>query len=78
MLWYVKGDAAAKDGAEVDGGGGAPKLGGARKTKQRARRKKKRNDPLVLFIKKGTCVRRENQGAANLETELSPRLSQIY
>ena len=25
VLWYVQGDAAAKVGAEVDGGGGAPK-----------------------------------------------------
>ena len=27
VLWYAQGDAAAKVGAEVDGGGGAPKTG---------------------------------------------------
>ena len=27
VLWCVQGDAAAKVGAEVDGGGGAPKTG---------------------------------------------------
>ena len=27
MLWCIQGDAAAKVGAEVDGGGGAPKTG---------------------------------------------------
>ena len=26
VLWYAQGDAAAKVGVEVDGGGGAPKL----------------------------------------------------
>ena len=53
MLWYVKGDAAAKDGAEVDGGGGAPKLGGARKTKQRARREKKEMTLWSIYKDKG-------------------------
>src|SRR3954469_248982 len=33
VLWYNQGDAAARVDAEVDGGGGAPKLGNARKTK---------------------------------------------
>ena len=35
VLWYAQGDAAAKVGAEVHGGGGAPKLGDARKTKHK-------------------------------------------
>ena len=33
MLWYNQGDAAAKVGAEVVDGGGAPKQDEARKTK---------------------------------------------
>ena len=33
VLWYTRGDAAAKVGVEVDGGVGAPKLGDARKMK---------------------------------------------
>ena len=41
VLWYAQGDAAAKVGAEVDGGGGAPKLGDARKTKQKGTKGKK-------------------------------------
>ena len=35
VLWCAQVDAAAKVDAEVDGGGGAPKLGDARKTKQK-------------------------------------------
>ena len=35
MLWYNQGDAAAKVGAEVINGGGAPKLDDAGKTKQK-------------------------------------------
>ena len=77
VLWCVQGDAAAKVGAEVDGSDGAPKLGDTRKMKQKGT-KGKRNDPSVLFIKQGTWVTRKNQGAASLQTELSPRLSQIY
>ena len=42
VLWYAHGDAAAKVGAEVDGGGGAPKLGDARKTKQKGTERKKK------------------------------------
>ena len=42
MLWYNQGDAAAKVDAEVDGGGGAPKLGDARKTKQKGTEGKKK------------------------------------
>ena len=41
-LWYVQVDAAAKVGAEVDGGGGASKLGDARKTKQKGTKGKKK------------------------------------
>ena len=78
MLWYNQGDAAAKVGAEVDGGGGAPKTGRREKDEAEGHEGKKRNDPSVLFIKQGTRIRCENQGAASLETELLPRLSQIY
>ena len=42
MLWYAQVDAAAKAGAEVDGGGGALKLGDARKTKQKGTKGKKK------------------------------------
>ena len=35
VLWCAQVDAAAKVDAEVDGGGGAPKLGEVRKTKQK-------------------------------------------
>ena len=35
VLWCAQVDAAAKVDAEVDGGGGALKLGDARKTKQK-------------------------------------------
>ena len=78
VLWCVQGDAAAKVGAEVDGGGGAPKTGRREEEEAEGHEEEKRNDPSVLFIKQGTRIRRENQGAASLETELSPRLLQIY
>ena len=42
MLWYNQGDAAAKVGAEVVDGGGAPKLDDARKTKQKGTKGKKK------------------------------------
>ena len=42
VRWYAQGDAAAKVGAEVDGGGGAPKLGNARKMKQKGTKGKKK------------------------------------
>ena len=42
MLWYSQGDAAAKVGAEVVDGGGAPKLDDARKTKQKGTKGKKK------------------------------------
>ena len=35
MLWCAQVDAPTKVDAEVDGGGGAPKLGNARKTKRK-------------------------------------------
>ena len=35
MLWCAQVDAAAKVDAEVNGGGGAPKLGDTRKMKQK-------------------------------------------
>ena len=78
VLWCVQGDAAAKVGAEVDGGGGAPKTGRREEDEAEGHGGGKRHDPSVLFIKQGTWVRRENQGAASLETERSPRLSWIY
>ena len=42
VLWYAQGDVVAKVGAEVDGGGGAPKLGEARKMKQKGVKGKKK------------------------------------
>ena len=42
MFWCTQVDAAAKDEAEVDGGGGAPKLGDARKMKQKGTKGKKK------------------------------------
>ena len=42
MLWYNQGDAAAKVGAEVVDGGGAPKLDDAGKTKQKDMKGKKK------------------------------------
>ena len=42
MLWYSQGDAAAKVGAEVVDGGGAPKLDDAGKTKQKGTKGKKK------------------------------------
>ena len=42
MLWYNQGDAAAKVGAEVVNGGGAPKLDDAGKTKQKGTKGKKK------------------------------------
>ena len=42
MLWYNQGDAAAKVGAEVVDGGGAPKLDDAGKTKQKGTKGKKK------------------------------------
>ena len=71
VLWCAQVDAAAKVDAEVDSGGGAPKLGDARKTKHKGT-EGKRNDPSVLFIRQGTGVRRENQGTVGLEMKMSP------
>ena len=42
MLWYSQVDAAAKVGAEVVDGGGAPNLDDARKTKQKGTKGKKK------------------------------------
>ena len=42
MLWCAQVDAVAKVDAEVDGGGGAPKLGNARKMKQKGKKGKKK------------------------------------
>ena len=42
VLWCAQVDAAAKVDAEVDGGGGAPKLGDTRKTKQKGTEGKKK------------------------------------
>ena len=41
-FWCAQVDAAAKDEAEVDGGGGAPKLDDAGKTKQKGTKGKKK------------------------------------
>ena len=42
VLWCAQVDAAAKVDAEVDGGGGAPKLGDARKMKHKGTEGKKK------------------------------------
>ena len=42
MLWYNQGDAAAKVGAEVVDGGGAPKLDDAGKMKHKGTKGKKK------------------------------------
>ena len=42
MLWYNQGDAAAKVGAQVVDGCGAPKLDDAGKTKQKGMKGKKK------------------------------------
>ena len=42
MLWNNQGDAAAKVGAEVVNGSGAPKLNNAGKTKQKGTKGKKK------------------------------------
>ena len=42
VLWCAQVDAAAKVDAEVDGGGGAPKLGDTRKTKHKGTEGKKK------------------------------------
>ena len=42
MLWYNQGDAAAKVGAEVVDGDGAPKLDDTGKTKQKGTKGKKK------------------------------------
>ena len=45
MLWYSQGDVAAKVGAEVVDGDGAPKVDDARKTKQKGTKGKKEMTP---------------------------------
>ena len=42
MFWYNQGDAAAKVGADVVDGGGAPNLDDAGKTKQKGTKGKKK------------------------------------
>ena len=42
VLWCAQVDASAKVDAEVDGGGGAPKLGDARKTRHKGTEGKKK------------------------------------
>ena len=74
MLWCAQVDAAAKVEAEVDGGGGAPRL--ATRGRRRRHEGEKRNDPSVLFIRrKNMCQARQSRGH---ETELLPRFPQIY
>ena len=42
VLWYVQVDAAAQDGAEVNGGGGALRLATRGRRRGRARREEKK------------------------------------
>ena len=42
VFWCIQVDAAAKVGVEVDGGGGAPRLGDSRKTKQKGTKGRER------------------------------------
>ena len=50
MLWCAQVDAAAKVDAEVDCGGGAPKLGDARKMKQKGSEGKKKEMTLRSYL----------------------------
>ena len=50
MLWCAQVDAAAKVDAEVDGGGGALKLGDARKMKQKGSEGKKKEMTLRSYL----------------------------
>ena len=50
MLWCAQVDAAAKVDAEVDGGGGAPKLGDARKMKQKGSEGKRKEMTLRSYL----------------------------
>ena len=49
-LWYVQVDAAARDEAEVDGGGGAPNPATRGRRRRRDEGGKKGNDPSVYFM----------------------------
>ena len=51
MLWCAQVDAAAKVDAEVDGGGGAPKLGDARKMEQKGSEGKRKEMTLRAIYK---------------------------
>ena len=74
MLWCTQVDAAAKVEAEVDGGGGAPRL--VTRGRRRRHEGEKRNDPSVLFIRrKKMSQARQSRGH---KTELSPRFPPIY
>ena len=76
MLWCTQDDAAAKVEAEVDGGGGALKLGDARKTKQKGPKGKRKVMTLRSYLKgKRTCVRHDNQGATKQSCRLDFRRS---
>ena len=50
MLWCAQVDAADKVEAEVDGGGGALKLGDARKTKQKGPKGKRKEMTLRSYL----------------------------
>ena len=50
VLWCAQVDAAAKVDAEVDGGGGAPKLGDARKMKQKGSEGKRKEMTLRSYL----------------------------
>ena len=50
MLYCAQVDAAAKVDAEVDGGGGAPKMGDARKMKQKESEGKRKEMTLRSYL----------------------------
>ena len=50
VLWCAQVDAAAKVDAEVNGGGGAPKLGDARKMKQKGSEGKRKEMTLQSYL----------------------------
>ena len=50
MLWCAQVDAAAKVDAEVDGGGGAPKLGNVKKMKRKGSEGKRKEMTLRSYL----------------------------
>ena len=61
MLWYNQGDAAAKVGAEVVDGGGAPKLDDTGKTKQKGTKGKKKWPFGPIYKARDMCQARKSR-----------------